>query len=168
MYKKIIKLAEKKFSELQKKYRKFFNVIVDDWRGFRFVYDTQDVRNCSNDCKNCDLYNLLKNEKDGFFSAGLYQASKKDQQLFGKKVFLNCKTLDQYKKCYSNFLIQETKSDQEIVDELNLIKNFKIIYSKLNTANEKDIKISILNKAINSSKGRKKRIIKDFLDNYAW
>lgn len=164
MDKKIIKLAEKKFSELQKKFKKFINVIIDDWRGFRFVYDTQDVRNCNNNCQNCDLYNLLKNEKDGFFSAGLYQASEKDKKLFGNQNFLNCKTIKQYQDCYVNFLIKGADTRKSIKKELDLIRNVRIIYSKNKKKVEKTkrFKRAIIKKVLFLSPKEKRKIIKRY------
>ena len=92
MNKNIINIAVKKFQELYKKYNGFINVGVDNWRGWRFVFDTEDVRKCKNNCKSCPLYFLLKNERITDFSAGLYPASKEDKELFGPQNFLNCKT----------------------------------------------------------------------------
>ncbi|MBU0612523.1 hypothetical protein KKB10_00750 [Patescibacteria group bacterium] len=138
MRKDILKIAYKKLNELSKKYDGFINIVVDDWRGFRFVFDTEDVRLCKNDCKNCPLFQLLKNEKEGYFSVGLYPSNKEDKKLFGPQNFLNCKTLDQYQNCYLNYL-KQCKSDVEINKELQLVKGMKIIYSKgnINKAEQK-------------------------------
>lgn len=145
MRKDITKITNKKFRELSKKYDGFINVIVDDWRGFRFVFDTEDVRKCKNDCQNCPLYQLLKNEKEGYFSAGLYPASEKDKKIFGPQNFLNCKTVNQYQKCYLNYL-EECKSKKEITEELKLVKNMKIIYSKKGEIAEDEFKKEIFDK----------------------
>lgn len=128
MRKDILKIANNKFIELSKKYDGFINVIVDDWRGYRFVFDTRDVRNCKNDCINCPLFDLLKNEKSGVFSAGLYRASEKDKLLFGPQKYLNCKTIDQYQSCYLNFL-KQCRTEKEIKEELNLVRSMKLVYS---------------------------------------
>lgn len=101
---------------------KIFNIIFDNWRGYRFIYDTRCVRNCNNDCKNCPLFKAL----NGY---GLFEASKKDKKLFGPNNFLNCKTLKQYEDCYVNFLVNECCSEKEVIDELNLLKNMRIIYA---------------------------------------
>ena len=123
-------VAEKKFKILRKKYDKFVCVFVDNWRGYCFIFDTEDVRNCRNDCANCDLFKLLKNEKGGVFSGKLNPASIEDKKIFGPQNFLNCKTLEQYINCYANFLIQKTKTKKDILVELNLIKEAAIIYAK--------------------------------------
>lgn len=130
MNKKITKLAFKHFDRLKRKYNGFINVGVDNWRGYRFIFDTGDVRRCQNNCAKCPLNLLLKAEKRGLFSAGLYQADKKDRSLFGPQYYLNCKTLTQYRNCYVNFLIRKAKTRNDIEDELELIKNFRIIFSK--------------------------------------
>lgn len=130
MNKKILEPALKKFKKLKKKYKGFTNVGVDNWRGYRYIFDTEDVKKCKNKCLKCRLYLLLEKEKEGIFSPTLYLASKKDKKLFGQQNFLNCKTLKQYQNCYANFLIKKTKTKKEIKDELVLVKNFKIIFSK--------------------------------------
>lgn len=130
MNNKIIKIAEKKLVNLIKEYDGFINVVVDNWRGYRFVFDTEDVRNCKNNCKECKLYNLLKNEKQGYFNSGLYLASEEDKKIFGNKKYLNCKTLEEYKKSYIDFINKKICSKEELAKELNLVKNFAVIYSK--------------------------------------
>lgn len=130
MRKDILKIATIKFRKLSKRYNKFINVFVDDWRGFRFVFDTEDVRRCKNNCKECCLFKLLKNEKESLFSIGLYPASEKDKKLFGRQNFLNCKTLEQYKNCYTNFLIKNADNPVTVAKELELIKESTIIYAK--------------------------------------
>jgi hypothetical protein len=148
MRKDIIKIAKVKFEELSKKYDGFINVIVDDWRGFRFVFDTVDVRECKNDCQNCSLFKLLRNERPGLFSAGLYPASEIDKKLFGPQNYLNCKTLRQYQTCYMNYLAQCTL-EKEIKQELALVKSMKLIYSTVNTKRIEEVfKQTILSKYI--------------------
>jgi hypothetical protein len=149
MYKKI---AIKKLMNLKKKYNGFINVGLDNWRGYRFIFDTLDVRRCNNDCQNCPLYILLKNEKRAKFSSGLYLANKKDRTLFGPQKFLNCKTLEQYKNCYINFIKNKTKTEKQIIDELRLIKNFVIIFSKGNNLSKMNanFKKSLIKKLINT------------------
>ncbi|MFA6391542.1 MAG: hypothetical protein WCW66_02140 [Patescibacteria group bacterium] len=146
MRKDILKIANIKFKELSKKYDGFINVVIDDWRGFRFVFDTEDVRKCKNDCQNCPLFKLLKDEKSGLFSTGLYRATKEDKLLFGPQNFLNCKTIMQYQTCYLNFL-QQCRSEAEIKQELALVKSMKLIYSKGNIKKTEDLfKKEILSK----------------------
>ncbi len=132
MSQKIINTAIKKFQRLSKRYSGFINIGVDDWRGWRFVFDTIDVRNCQNNCPKCQLYQLLKNEKEKFFSAGLYEASEEDKKIFGPKNFLNCKTLKQYEDCFVNFIVKKTKTENAIKKELTLVKNLRIIFSQGN------------------------------------
>lgn len=161
MNQEIIRLASRKFQELEKKYNRFITVIVDDWRGPRFVFDTKDVRQCKNNCNQCPLFWLLKNEKAGLFSAGLYPASEKDKKLFGPQRFLNCKTIIQYENCYVNFLVKEANSEKEILDELDLIKNLRILFSTKGSAKmiERKFKKGIIRRALLLADDEKKKII---------
>jgi len=140
MNKKILNIATQKLNKLQAKYPNFINIIVDDWRGYRFIYDTDDVRNCQNKCGQCNLFQLLKNEKDGQFSSGLYLASLEDKKIFGPQNYLNCKTLKQYQRCYLSFLEINKTNFQEIKKEINLIKNCRLIFSKNDSLIKKEVR----------------------------
>lgn len=129
MDKKILKLGIKKFKNLAQNYNGFINVIIDDWRGYRFIFDTEEVRNCQNNCQACGLFRLLEKESAGLFSAGLYPASQEDKKIFGPQKYLNCKTAVQYQECYQNFL-KTIKNRVEIEAELNLVRNLKFIYCR--------------------------------------
>ncbi len=149
MKKSILKTANKKFKNFIKKYDGFINVVVDDWRGYRFIFDTKDVRSCKNNCKNCKLHQLLKDEKPGIFDAGLYLASAEDKKLFGNQRYLNCKTLKQYRDAYCNFILKKVTTKKELTDELKLVKRFSIIYSRYGNkkAKERRIKNFIISKS---------------------
>ncbi len=134
----ILQIAQKKFLPLLKRYPGFINVILDDWRGYRLIYDTQDVRGCNNNCSQCPLYKLLKNEPEGLFSLGLNKASAADRKLFGPQQYLNCKTIEQYQQCYINFLFQKANTSIEIKEELSLIHNLRVIYSAQVDARKKE------------------------------
>lgn len=159
-------MAVKKLQKLKSQYKGFINVGVDNWRGYHFILDTEDVRSCQNNCSKCSLYTLLKNEKKGLFSAGLYPASEKDKRLFGKQNYLNCKTLKQYQNCYTNFLIKKTKSAREIRKELSLIKNFKVIFSRENSnlnELEENFRKAVLKKVSRQVDPKKAMIIRKFM-----
>lgn len=160
MKQKILKTTLDKFEELAKQYNGFVCVIFDDWRGFRFVYDTIDVKQCQNDCKNCPLFKLLRSENG---IASLYPASEKDKELFGQQNFLNCKTLSQYRDCYVNFLLKEANTPEEIRAELVLIKNSKLIFVLNGDAleAEKRFKRSIIDKALRLASKTKRILIQD-------
>jgi len=147
MNKKIINQAKIKFKKLSKNYNGFINVILDDWRGYRFIYDCVEVRNCQSRCSTCQLFKLLKNEKAGLFSAALYPARPEDKKLFGPQKYLNCKTMEQYKNCYLNFMNKKTLTAEEIKEELKLVRNLRFIFSKNNDVDsqEKQFKFDILN-----------------------
>ena len=166
MDQKILKLATKKLKILAQRYPGFINVVVDDWRGYKFVFDTEDVRRCKNDCANCPLFRLLEKEKivDGFFP-GPYPASPQDKALFGPEHQLNCKTLEQYLDCYVNFLVKEANSKKEIEDELDLILNLSLIFSEKKPCKqaEFEFKNSIIEKALRRSSPWKKCLIRNHL-----
>lgn len=89
------------FEILENQPNNFINVIFDNWRGWRLIFDTKEVRNCKNNCSDCSLYLLLKNNN---LLDELYPANKEDKRMFGPQNFLNCKTIIQYINCYVNFL----------------------------------------------------------------
>lgn len=159
----IIRKAKTKFNKLAKNYDGFVNVVVDDWRGWRFIFDTDDVRSCDNNCADCPLFKLVEKEKPGIFSAGLYRASSADKKFFGSQNFLNCKTLAQYGQGYINF-IKKIRSKKELVEELKLVSNLKIIYSRDYRASvlEKKYKNFIFNQAAKQAGGWKRKIIKSY------
>ena len=160
----IIRKAKIKFNKLAKKYDGFINVVVDDWRGWRFIFDTEDVRKCDNNCAGCPLFKLVKKEAPGVFSAGLYRASSADKKIFGPQNFLNCKTLAQYGQGYINF-IKKIKNKKELIAEIKLVSNLRIIYSRDYKASEleKNFKRAIFRQAIKQTGGWKRKIIKTFL-----
>ena len=125
-------IAGNKLKKLQKKYDGFINVFVDNWRGYRFVFDTSDTQKCTNDCQNCPLFLLLKNAKENInsFSTALFKATAEDKRIFGQQNYLNCKTTKQYKKCFVNYLLQNINDKKAVTKELIFIKNFRLIYSK--------------------------------------
>lgn len=160
MNKKILKIAKKEFEDLSEQYDKFINVFVDDWRGYRFVFDTIDVRKCKNDCQNCDLCKLLRNRKEmKGFSASLYPASPKDRKLFGPQKYLNCKTASQYQESFINY-IKEQRNETEIVKELELIRDLAVIFSKegINST----FKSLILSELIQTVGGKKRKLILEY------
>jgi hypothetical protein len=129
----VMRRAQEAFETLDKKPNTFINIILDDWRGcWRFVYDTEEVRGCSNQCGQCKLFALLRDEKEeSGFSAALLPANEQDKiQFRAKQNFLNCKTLDQYRDCYVDWLLKRADTEEKIRKELSLVKLFRIIFSK--------------------------------------
>lgn len=165
MDKQIIKIANKELKKLLNKYDGLINVVLDDWRGFRFVFDSKDVRNCKNECQKCKLFIAVNKNKAGIFNPGLFLASDEDKKIFGPQNFLNCKTLQQYRDCYVNFLVCEAIGEDQIKNELDLIKNSMLIYSKKGELEkeEEKFKKSILKAALKKAESRKKAIILKYL-----
>lgn len=158
---RILNQANIKIQEIRAKYNWLITVVLDNRRWFRFIYDCKDIRNCNNNCSLCDLFNILKDEKDGEFTANLIKATPKDKELFGNQNFLNCKTLYQYWKCFEEFLLKECNNEEEIKDELSLIFNLKIIFpkDKLNSEIKNKFQINIIkNTLAKSNKDKKQRI----------
>ncbi len=160
MNKKITRLALKKLKSFKKNDANI--IILDNWRGYRFIYDTPSVRRCNNKCSCCRLYQQLKNEVSGFFTTGLIKASAEDKKLFGRQNYLNCKTLKQYARCYVNYLTLKTATYPDLKRELRLIKNLKIIYSSRGETGriEKDFKSKVLSAALKRADKKKKSAIK--------
>lgn len=127
MNKTIQKLAQKKLRALTKKHSGITTVILDNWRGYRFIYDTRDVRACRNDCANCRLYQLLKGEPSGTFTARLKKASAADKKIFGPQNYLNCKTVEQYRRCYINFFNKRIKNRKQFAKEMALLNTMRIL-----------------------------------------
>lgn len=158
----ILKPAIRKFKELLTQYDGFITVFLDNWRGYRFIYDINKPNCCKNGCQKCPIYQLLKNEKrtDGF-TAGLYLASNKEKRLFGSQKFLNCKSFDEYQSCYVNFLLKKCNTKKEIFDELNLVKNMKVIYAKNGSPEKQELKFK--KGIIKKTEPKKKRVIREYL-----
>lgn len=148
-----------KFKKIKKQSNNFINIIFDDWRGWRLIFDTKEVRQCKNNCQQCPLYLLL--QKNNLLDE-LYLASKKDKGLFGPQNYLNCKTIEQYINCYVNFLNKECKTKKEITDELDLIKNSQVIFSKERYDNKKFRK-KIIKNILKISNKNKREIILNYL-----
>lgn len=162
----IFKQASLKLEELLKKYDRFITVFLDDWRGYRFIYDVKKSDCCKNGCQKCPLYQLLKDEKEiDDFAAGLYLASTEEKKLFGPQKFLNCKSFLEYQNCYANFLLKKCRTKKEIFDELNLVKNMKVIYTKNSSQKKQELRFKkgVIKKALISSSRQKRRIIREYL-----
>ncbi|MFC1750138.1 hypothetical protein ACFL2V_15160 [Pseudomonadota bacterium] len=162
MNEKIIQLAFKKFEKLSKKYDGFINVFLDDWRGYRLIYDVEVSSCCKYGCEKCPLYQLLKDEKEGLLSAGLYLASNEDKVLFGPQKFLNCKSFEQYQDCFVNFLVEKCNTKEEIIREMELVKNVRVIFSRNCLLKKQEIKFKsgIVTKALILTDHRERKIIK--------
>jgi len=162
----LLTLASKKCRELSDRFDGFINVILDDWRGWHFIYDVKQSNCCTNGCEQCPLYQLLKDEEDGYFSAGLLPAAVEDKILFGTQNFLNCKSFLQYQNCYINFLLKKCSTAEEICNELNLVGDVRVIYSVQDTParQERRFKVGVIRAILERSTSNKERIICEYLD----
>ncbi|MFA5990634.1 MAG: hypothetical protein WC794_00100 [Candidatus Doudnabacteria bacterium] len=166
MNKIILQTAKRKIKYILKRYKGLNTVFLDNWRGFRFIYDCGEINKLpGKKFLQSKLYTLLKNEKSGTFSAGLLIASSKDKKLFGRQYFLNCKTFRQYAGCFSRFVIKEAITKKEILTEMDLIKNIKIIYSNKGKIKvlENSFRGIIVRQILAKTKGDKKRIISKYV-----
>jgi len=167
MNKKVLQIARKKFKELAKQYDQFNTVFLDNWRGYRFVYDTDEVKKYRGlSFFKSRLYALLKNEKPGLFSADLYPASREEKRLYGPNPFLNCKTYRQYRDCYAFFLLKKVHIKKEIVAELSLVKNLKVIYARTGgeKALEKKFRRAVISRVMASASEGKRMIIQNYAE----
>ena len=117
----------------------FKTIILDDWRGIRFIFDSDASRNCDRQCHRCVHTKLFK--KGGEFSfeeikTDLYRFTKQiDIDLYvGERgeIYLPCKTLKTFTDCYSNCLIRDPqlKTFAHFVEEVQLVKNFLVIWAE--------------------------------------
>jgi hypothetical protein len=156
-------IANRELKRIIKNYDGLNNVILDNWRGYRFIFDSRDVKNCQNDCENCRLNKVLKQMPNPVRFAKLIKASEEDKKIFGGQNYLNCKTISQYKNCFVNFIVKKTKTKSEICNELNLVRNLKFIFSRSGDGEnqEKRFKNDVIMRAIKlATKSKRKIIIK--------
>lgn len=160
-FKKIIIEANK----IVKKYPQVNNIIFDNWRGWRFIFDTEEVRRCHNDCQNCGLYKFLKGRRRSANYAGLIKASKNDKAMFGRENFLNCKSWENYQNCYTYFILNKTKTAAEIKSELDLLMGLRVVYSAngLPELLEDRFKKEVIGAVLAGCNRRKREIIQDYL-----
>ncbi|ALM09656.1 MAG TPA: hypothetical protein DEB30_00800 [Candidatus Peribacter riflensis] len=162
---KILAQARKKFRELSERFDGFMTVILDNWRGYRFIYDLERASCCRYGCPRCPLYQLLKNESSGLFSAALLPANSDDKLLFGPQNFLNCKSLAEYQDGYSNFLVRKCFTRKEICGELDLVREMRVIYSRSGSLRRIEMKFKkgVISKALKLAKPEQKRLIRGYL-----
>ena len=146
-------------SELLKKFDGFNFIFLDNWRGFRFVYDVSDFSS---------LYKLLRSEKTGIFSAGLVLATPKDQKLFGPEKFLNCRSIGSYQLCFLNYLLRRCLTEEQITEELKLLKKVRLLYCRNGSRKklELDFKTGIIKEFIRRSGTDKKKIIQKIVSSH--
>lgn len=166
MNKSTIKLANKKLKLLLRRYKGFNTVFLDNWRGFRFIYDSKEIKSYpGKSFLQSRLFELLKNENPGKFTASLCRASVSDKKLFGLQYFLNCKTYRQYAKCYINFFIKKVRTKEQAADEILLLKNMKIVFSKEGNLKvlERQFRLLVLTEVLSKCK---KKEVRNEVENY--
>lgn len=112
---------------------KFKTVIIDDWSGIRLIYETEDVRRCSNICETCKTYLSLsqdQNQTGNFLRTSLVQSSS-DHTDVPRNRMLNCKTKNDYMKSFSEWLIKRCNTENDFYEELVLIRDFRIVFSDI-------------------------------------
>ena len=110
------------------------SVILDDWRGGpRLIYGSPLVTNCKSNCTECPISQALNEDpatlpKNALITT-LIPATEDDLKIFpAKQKFLNCKTLEDYLNCFVAWLIKKCHTKQQIEEEFDLVKNFRIVY----------------------------------------
>lgn len=160
------KKAAAEADKIIKKYPNVNNIILDDWRGWRFVFDTKETCNCNNDCRNCSLPRFLKQNFRPDSYARLVKANKNDRLMFGPEKFLNCKSLKKYQDCYICFILNKTKTEKEIQDELDLLMGLRLIYSTSDSPGllEYRFKAGVIRAVLAKSDRNKRKIIRKYLN----
>jgi len=167
MNKKILRIAKKKFQVLAKQYSQFNVVFLDNWHGFRFVYDVEELKKYhGKNFYKSRFYKLLKNEKPAIFTANLYKASRADKKLYGPNPFLNCKTYREYYNAYAVYLLKKTNNKRQVIKELKLIKNLRVIYSKNGDERnlERKFRRLLIQKVLRLASQHKRSIIRDYVN----
>ena len=112
---------------------KFKTVILDDWSGIRLIYETEDVLLCSNICEACKTYSSLGQDqnKTGHFLRTTLVQSSSDHTDVPRNRMLNCKTKSDYMKSFSEWLIKRCDTENDLYEELVLIRDFRIVFSDM-------------------------------------
>ena len=135
---------------------KMRTVILDDWSGVRLVYETDDVRNCQNNCESCSTYLQLGEDHgdSGDFLRTTLVRSSIDHTDISENRMLNCKTKENYMRSFSEWLINRCHTESEFIDELVLIKNFQVVYSEWcsTTSELSEMKKKMTKKILESAK----------------
>lgn len=141
------------------------NIILDDWRGERLIFDTQELRSCTNNCQGCNLFKLLNKKSAQFKYARLYQADLRDQRLFGPANFLNCKTIKEYQNCYERFILEKTYTEEDIYAELSLLFKMRVVYTVSGDCSsvERSFKKAVLAAVLKKIDISRKRIIEKYI-----
>lgn len=111
-------------------------VLDSEWNGCaRLVYGGSFVETCVSNCERCLLFKTVKEDpkdlRSSKFVVSLSLARDGQKQNYpGKQKYINCKTLDQYAGCFAACLSSPElcPTEKDIQDELNLIKDFKLIF----------------------------------------
>jgi hypothetical protein len=106
-------------------------VILDDWSGIRLIYETGDVRRCTNDCAHCRTYLTLGEDQKppgDFLRTTLVKASD-DHTDVTRNRMLNCKTTADYQSSFVQWLQRRCRTLEEFREELTLVRNFRVVYS---------------------------------------
>lgn len=145
-------------NKLQRKEDIFDNVILDNWRGLRLIYS---YSKCNNICSKCPIPKKSKEINKCRRLCNLLKTTKEDQNMFGKKNFMDCKSLEEYKACYVNFILEKCNSYEEILKELLVIKNLIFIYSRNGNVEENEtlFKKNVITRTLSKCNTDKKKTI---------
>lgn len=115
----------------------FRTVILDDWAGIRLIYETEDVLACDNACEKCRTFLELGEDADesgGVLRTTLTKSSSAHTDI-SKYRMLNCKRVEDYLDSFSEWMITRCFDLEGFVEELTLIRNFRIVFSRHHATN---------------------------------
>ena len=114
-------LLAKKISASLAKTNHFNYIMLDNWRGWCLIYDIKKSRPAR---KKQAVWLIQKYSK--YKLARLKKANRSDKKIFGLNEYLNCRSLNNYKRCYINWLIKRVSGVAEARQELDLLCGFRI------------------------------------------
>ena len=110
-------------------------VFLDNWREVRLVFDTKSSRQCDNLCYKCMNYRMFANgslPSQEKLQTNLFEfKTPTDKFLYGPERYLPCKSLHRFVRCYVRCILfaDECKTEVGLINELELVKNFLVVWS---------------------------------------
>ena len=148
-------------------------VVLDDWAGIRLVWETGDVRSCTGNCRDCPTFAVLGEDTKATARPGLNTTLRKstpDHTSITGYGMLNCKTMDDYKASFVDWLLHRCQTEKDLSEELDLIGNFHLVHDR-NARNGTELrhaeirmKTDILRQASDRSTPEQARAIRRYVE----